>query len=807
MISINDYIKQTIMFTNSLVIKSLGTALAMNRYVLLSTNLAASADKTTWKYFMNISGKKHFTNNDVQVFVIETGKKEPLSKEILEKYPTTKKELLSNGSYYNDLIEEYPNDRLFIHGCLYPVDINKAISAADGTILNYNGNYIESNEYSLIKELNEFTTNFFKRWYIKEFTLVDELYMATILANLYVAIPNKIINIRLSKVLTPEVHSFHMEHFFRSNLDIWDAVQVLTPASKMWLYKNLRYLKHNIGKNGTFNTIIEKIFNANSVGLGSYVIRNKDVELNKQNKYTNSTSIPVTDPVYTRPTNILSGTKLNSYYEADNNKSIDIETVVNLELDMLKKKNGLLTFADREKYIVSNALKSINSSVLDKQNTKIVEFSSSKLFKMYGSDIYKIILDHWVYFIQNNIVEYTIEYVDPNTNKIYSVNPKTALLIMLKYLLYITRNPTLKLTNLNYNYVLNPNSDILYSILYKMHEDGLTDKIVNMLSSLYPKADKYISNIEETCEYIKDSVAFYTACWFLDANSASVAVSANIKHILQLATLYGTYKLTDNPEGETIDSMLDKYGIDIEITEEYDIIAAIQSLFKAAVLIDVDAQSEMDNSISLYIDLLSKLTSYTVQSINSKTEEEKIFVYYNNTDIYRTMNGILQVEDGYMVPYDRTHIAIKGYANAFVDGMSSEVVDTDMPTISTAEWPIRGYMININTWYSWIDPILILEIHDYPVVDVSDLEFYDDFITAAVSRVSPYDKSYVPTKGIHNKIADRPVIQFAGTGTETEDEFNIYPWDPNKVSGYGFITNSDTVSSDNMLTIEIEEII
>ena len=807
MISINDYIKQTIMFTNSLVIKSLGSALAMNRYVVNQTGKIIQGDKSTWKYFMNLSGKKHETNNDVQVYVIETGTKQPLSKELLDKYLVTKKELLTGSSYYEDLMEEYPNDRLFIHGCLYPVDIEKAISAPDGTILAYNSNYIESQEQSLIKELNLFTVNFFKRWYIKEFTLVDELYMATVLANLYTAIPNKLINIRLSKVLTPEVHSFHMEHFFRSNLDIWEAVQVLNPSSRMWLYKNLKYLKNNIGKNKTFDTIVDKIFNSNSVGLGSYVIRTQDVELNKQNKYANSNEIPLTDPVYIRPTNILSGIKLNSYYEADNNKTIDAETVINLELDMVKKQTGLHTEADRDKYVVSNAVSSIDNTIKDKQDTKIVELSSSKLFKMYGSDIYKIILDHWVYFLQNNIVEYSIEYVDPNTNKIYVLSPKMALLVMLKYLLYITKNPKLKLTSLTYNYVLNPDQDILYSILYKIHEDGLTDKIVDMLYSLYPNADKYLASVEETCEYIKSSVEFYTACWFLDANSSSLNVSSNIKHILQLATVFGSYKITDNPEGETIDELLLKEGIVIDITEEYDIISSIEALFKAAVLIDVDAKSEMDNSINMYIELINKLTSYTVQAINSKTEEEKIFVYYNNTDIYRTMKGLIQVEDGYMVPYDTSHIRIKGYANAFVDGMSCEFVDTEMPTIATAEWPIRGYMFNINTWYSQIDPMLIIEVHDYPVVDVSDLEFYDDFITAAVSNVVPYDESSIRITNKHTNIKDVPVIRFAGTGIETEDNFKYFDWNPNQVSGYGFITNEDRTTSDNMLTIEIEEVI
>lgn len=806
MYSINDYIKHTIMFSNSIVVKSLGAAIAINKTVMNLTFTTIPQDKTTWRYFMNISGKKHPTNNDVMVYIIETGKKELLTKEILDKYPVTKKELLNNESYYDDLINEYPKDRLYIHGCLYPVDIKTAIAAPEGTILAYNPKYVEDAEYSLIKELNSFTTNYFKRWYIKEYTIVDELYIAGVLANLFAILPSKIMNIRLSKIMTPEVHSFHMEHFFRSTLDLWEPAQVLTPASRMWLYKNLRYLKNNIGKNSTLNTIIEKIFNANAMGLGSYNIRVNDVAYNLDSRTNDPKKIPISEPIFTRPSNVLSGIKLNNYYAADNNKTIDTDTVINLELNSLKidKLNNEPT--DRDKFIINNAVKDINNTVYDKQDTKIIELSSSKLFKMYGSDIYKVILDHWVYFTQNNVVEYTIEYVDPNTNSIYTVNPRIALLIMLKYLVYVTGNPKLKLTKLFYNYVLNPDSDIIYEILYKLKEDGLTDVMFNQLVSLYPNANRYISGTRETCEYIKSSIDFYTACWYADANSSSISVSANIKHLLQLATIYGTYDLTDKPDGETIDELLLKEGIEIDVTMDYDVVGAIQALFKAAVLIDVDSQSEMDSSIELYMELLNKLTSYTVQTINSKTEEEKIFVYYNNTDVYRTYRGVIQAKDGLMVPYDTSYVPIKSYANSFVDAINSEIIDVEIPEIATAEWPIRGYMININTWLSQVDHMLAIEVHDYPVVDVDDLEFYNDFITQASGSLTPYDKGHTDINALHSSFNDIPTTNYAGPGVEQEDD-NKYINIPNTIEGYGFVFNSNSGTTDQALIIEIEEAI
>ena len=809
MISINEYIKQTIMFTNSLVIKSLGSAISINKMLVTGTGIwipSITNDKKTWRYFMNIAGQKHSTNNDVKIFVSELGRTESLTKELLEEYPITKKELLSNGNMYDTLMSDYPMDRLYIHGCMYPVDIQTAIDAPDGTILAYNPNYVEEQEYSLIREIEQFTKAFFQRWYIKEFILIEELYMATVLANLYTALPNKIINIRLSKVLTPEVHSFHMEHFFRSNLDIWDEVQVLTPASRMWLYKNLRYLKNNIGKNVVLNTVIEKILNANSIGIGSYVIRSKDVEPNLVDKTQPITSIDKNTPVYTKNDGILSGTKLNAYYEADDDKTIDTESVITLEMKMVKNDKGLVDQPVREDWITTNSIKKITSSVKDRQDTKIIEFSTSKIFKMYGSDLYKIIFDHWVYFIQNDTIGYYTEYIDPNNNKIYALSPRSALLVMIKYLLIVTKNPNLKLTSLNYNYILNPDKNVLSLALAKMHDDGYTKRIIEMVYDLYPNASRHINAREDTCAYIQSVVEFYTACWFADANSASVPASASIKHILQLVTVFGSYQLTDKVGGKTVDELLAEEGIYVEITDEYDVTAAIEELFDAACMIKVDAYNDLDDNTDAYVSLVNKLTSYTVQPVNASGDERKIFVFYNNTDIYRTQNGIIQPEDGILVPYDTTHIPIKSYGNSFEDEMYSNFVDTSMPEITIGEWPISGYMFNINDTFKQIgfDPWLFIEVHDYPFVDVADLEFKDEFFKAATGLINPLQPTHVPIVGGHNTMEDVPTENWAGTGIESTDGRSEL-WEANTVAGYAFVMDSDNVTSDHVLNIEITD--
>ena len=96
MSSMQDYIKQTMLFSNSLVIKLNDLAIAINKGLILKYHDPSyvSSDPREWKYYLNISGKRHISNSDVKIKVIETNTLHSLNPSLLEKHPYTKKELL-----------------------------------------------------------------------------------------------------------------------------------------------------------------------------------------------------------------------------------------------------------------------------------------------------------------------------------------------------------------------------------------------------------------------------------------------------------------------------------------------------------------------------------------------------------------------------------------------------------------------------------------------------------------------------------------------------------------------------------------
>ena len=116
-------------------------------------------DKKQWKYYLNISGSKHFTNSDVKITILEDGNEYSLSKELLETFTYSKSVLMEDSSYYRELTSKYPKDVEYILGCIYPIDIDKAIEVDEGTILSYNKNLIEYNEINIITEIEKYIKN------------------------------------------------------------------------------------------------------------------------------------------------------------------------------------------------------------------------------------------------------------------------------------------------------------------------------------------------------------------------------------------------------------------------------------------------------------------------------------------------------------------------------------------------------------------------------------------------------------------------------------------------------------------------
>lgn len=684
--SLEKHIQQTLALSNSLVIKISDIAVNVNR-ALSVVPYAISSDKRQWKYYLNMAGKLHDSNQNFEVKLVETEdtikvgrgvkenikvdrKGEPILDEdgnkiiyytdylfsdLLEDYPYTKQELIKQDIVYKKLINAYPDEEPYIKGCLFPVDIDTAINAKDGTILNYNKDLIEASEYNLIRELEDHIVNFLKRWHVKAYTITDELYIPAMVGVLYASLPNKILNIRLDKILTNEVHSFHMEQYFRSNLDIWDSLQIFKNETRYWLYKNLPYLIKHTGTNEVLDLVINKIFEANGIGVGEYTLERPDPLRNQM--LTEEEKKDKSSYINQEPRIVAS--QLNSSYDIDTS-GVTIDSLLNNEIRLTNQEFSDEKVVDTIRHVMVNKLNDIHNFNFNKQTTKIIDVKISRVFKRTGTDIFKTIIEYWCYLCKiealNGKFEWDtddayddregkvrplIEFTDPNTKTLYSLTPIQGFLFALKLMLSMTNQLDNKIKSFRYSTVFNADKYSLRYAYAKMMQDGWTDTLIDQLIENYPKINTYIYNQYSFNDYLNKIFQFQYYIWALDANSESIIVSANIKYLLNMTIQNGEFILSENEDGDTIDQLIANTGMNFNIADGYKPLLALNALINAFTGYDIDEYYVKEEIIESCKDILNKLTAYTTQVLTTSDTTSSVYLFYNNTGIWRAKNPVI----------------------------------------------------------------------------------------------------------------------------------------------------------------------
>jgi len=487
MYTIAKYLNDARLLASSLTIKQHDIGIIINKGLFNTRGISSSNDYRTWKYYLNLSGIKHSTNNTVMVSTIETNTLVELTVANMDIYPATRKELDKRLDSYNNLISSYPDDILYINGCIAPVDIDTAINSKDGEILSWSKQYVEPQEYSLIREVSNEIKLFFSRWYIKDYNIADELYMSAVMCVLYSNLPNIITVNRIRDAYTAEAHSFHIEHFFRSHLDIWDNVKVLKESTIRWLYKNMVTIMNNAGSNYAFNTIIDKVFTPNNIGLARFVLKSSEVTPN-----TNANNFT---PTYTRSTPIIGIDKLNNSYD-NRNTIVALSEVISKELAdtalIGTPPPGSIANTTDEEVI------RIGTDTLRTQYTKVIDFGNVELFKLYNNGLAETILDNWLYLSHKGIYNYITAFIDPNTNISYTMTAKTAILLFYRLLAYNLDGSDPAISNIKYRSVLKKSisrTDLINGILHAKGSYIAADTIINNL----PRSINTILNKENLC--------------------------------------------------------------------------------------------------------------------------------------------------------------------------------------------------------------------------------------------------------------------------------------------------------------------
>ena len=278
------YLDSTIALARTLVVKSEYSAEQINNQVALrfGTNAVNPLNKSTWKYYLNVSGEYHPTDTVIKVKSLDTMQEIDFTKENLVTNTATARGYMPGTRYYRELLTKYPDQALLINGILFPVDINEAIKAEDFTVLSYPPALVESNEEDLITNINAWLQVQRKRWYVNEFNITDEHYCASFLLVMYQQLVPLIMTLRRKACKTFQAHSYHVRQYLISHGMLDAYIDQLTQKQRMFFYRNIRYIHRHAGKEDTFQWLTQNVLTERGMPLAQYEAYHKTTDMPEQ---------------------------------------------------------------------------------------------------------------------------------------------------------------------------------------------------------------------------------------------------------------------------------------------------------------------------------------------------------------------------------------------------------------------------------------------------------------------------------------------------------------------------------------------
>lgn len=400
------FVDKVVELAETIVIKSIAAANSINQRLveLHGPIVLDSYDPTTWKYYMNLAGEYHPTNQVMTVVSMDTQEIIVFSKENLLIHRATARGYVYGTRQYAELVAAYPEQEQLILGILYPVDKQSAIDAPDGTILGYPPGLVEKNEYNLIAKLQTWIDGFIARWVVKGFTLTDPLYTVTWMSIMYVNLIPAIMTLRLAACKTNEAHSFHVKKYLVSHGLDENYVDYLTLEQSLWLYRNVEYLLNNVGKQENFDRLVLNLMNKRKLPLADYTMRH------------NVAVMP--DNVYPE---LLFRKKTLNYPDTEL-----VPTLLTLE-QLLDKQDQ---FARSNKVVKDTVLPKIQevmenspSNVLQTKflESTVVDYGDATPYTMFN-----VLIGHWPYLASRGIYGAFISVTNPRTDEEFSISVKDA---------------------------------------------------------------------------------------------------------------------------------------------------------------------------------------------------------------------------------------------------------------------------------------------------------------------------------------------------------------------------------------------
>ena len=621
-------------------------------------------DKRTWKYYMNLSGRYHEIDTKMYVYNRYTNSDMMLTVENMDLYPLIRDELLEFSISYSKLAERYPSQEGLIKSILLPVDIDIAIAAERGTILAYNKKKVDRKEYSLMHRVQEYIYGYFHRYYISDYALVEDLYIASTYVALYSSLRLKIDNIRVENMLTYEAHDYYMGLFFKSHLGLDLELEILPDKVVMWLYKNLRYIERHTGKQKILNIIVDKLLEDSNIGIGELKLIKEDASLNQSSN--------INEPSYNLGAINFKTEPLNSRYIVNKNKTYTLDQVIKKQL--ILPENNLL----EAEVILNNEQISTAKAKFLTEKTKILEIDDKIVIRSRTIPELHIIIDNWFYYAFNNKYTYKAEVNDVNTNRIYNVNAKQAALMLIKLFVKIVGEEKRLLKSFKASAVLRYEDGLSTNINRLFLDRDTTDELTNGIFNKIPNVPDSFTSLEQMQNYLLEVNDLNNIFWYAISNAGNAVVSTTVKRLQERVYKDEYLDLSVYGAESTIDNKLEFEGVDFVVGDNYDYMSMIKLLVRTFTGLGFNTTDEDSSDIEKYIGLIKKITSYSIQVIYAPVTSSSIESPYTAEEIIMLSKPLISCTSAVFKPLEDFYGLLNSLEYKWIDSVENEVAPAEV---------------------------------------------------------------------------------------------------------------------------------
>lgn len=414
-IEFDAYLTKVFRLTRSIVIKIEAVAIHDNE-MLRQSGYPVSSDKRTWRYYLNMNGDYHPTDEIMYVKSVDTDEIIEFNKKNMEIHLGTFREYSLGGDLFQRLNTQYDAQSELIKGILDPIPFDETIEAEDYKILKYNKSLVLWNEDQLIPKLQDWVNTEIRHTFENDYRITDNMMLPIGIVKLYGDIIKAICVIRVEAIGTRYVHDFYIWSHIDSYGDFSKYKNSLTRFQVMWLYRNIASIKNNPGQQYTFNKLMDNLLTHAGIPLAKYdMVETTETQLEDLT-----------------PTPLYRKLQLNLQDEYGRAASfIDTAALILKQRDLAKEN------FEQSGMDLKESLQLGKFSLHSELPTKVLESTMSDYTNRHIETLMSTVYSEWIYLSGKGVYNAKVMAVDPKTGKSFRLAGGDAYYIW-KYLIAIS---------------------------------------------------------------------------------------------------------------------------------------------------------------------------------------------------------------------------------------------------------------------------------------------------------------------------------------------------------------------------------